>query len=93
MSSGPQDTSSAQSALKDTEKKAGGALDSAKESVTGAFSSAKETISDKFRDLTGQKSAQEKAQDKAGDAVDHLKETGFFFATWVLSTTSSSSSF
>jgi len=58
MSSGPQDTSSAQSALKDTEKKAGGALDSAKESVTGAFSSAKETISDKFRDLTGQKSAQ-----------------------------------
>jgi len=25
---------------------------------------------------TGQKSAQEKAQDKAGDAVDHLKETG-----------------
>jgi len=76
MSSGPQDTSSAQSALKDTEKKAGGALDSAKESVTGAFSSAKETISDKFRDLTGQKSAQEKAQDKAGDAVDHLKETG-----------------
>jgi hypothetical protein len=35
-----------------------------------------QTISDKFRDLTGQKSAQEKAQDKAGDAVDHLKETG-----------------
>jgi len=39
-----QDTSSAQSALKDTEKKAGGALDSAKESVTGADGAWQESI-------------------------------------------------
>jgi archaellum component FlaC len=67
---------STKESAKDTGEKVERAWESTKESVSDAFTSAGEAISDKFRDLTGQKSAQEKAGDKAGEAVEHLKETG-----------------
>eukprot|EP00871_Galdieria_phlegrea_P001262 jgi/Galph1/2136/GphlegSOOS_G816.1 len=36
----------------------------------------KDTIAGKFNELTGQKSTQEQAQDKANGAVDSVKKTG-----------------